>query len=89
MRLTTASMARLGPPGGNRRVRELDREAAALAQGGVIRRPVRELVSLPWTVVPAIGVGFDGHGRGPWIRKGETVLLRSIPGANQPIRATR
>ena len=58
--------ARLGPPGCDRLVGEPDRQAPALAQAGVIGRPVRDLVPLSRNVVAAGLVqleGQDGHPR--------------------------
>ena len=63
--LTTACRAGLGPPGGNRLVREPDRQTASLAQAGVILGPVRHPVPLLGNSVPASGVGFERHGRCP------------------------
>jgi hypothetical protein len=64
--LTTACGAGLGPPGGNRLVREPHSEASALAQGRVIFDPVRHPVSLLRNVVTASGIGFEWHSRDLW-----------------------
>src|SRR5215213_9308391 len=79
----------LGPPGRDRCVREPDRETAALAQGRIIRRPVRHSMLLLWNVAATSCLGFERHGRGPSIREGAVVLHRPAPDANRPIRATR
>jgi hypothetical protein len=63
MRLTTACGAGLGPPGGNRLVREPHRETSPLAQGRVILRPVRDPVPLLGDAVTASGIDFEWHGR--------------------------
>jgi hypothetical protein len=49
--------ARLGVPGCDRRLREPDRQAPALAQGGIILGPVRDPAPLLGDMMPAIGVG--------------------------------
>ena len=65
MGLTASCRAGLGPPGGNRLLREPDREASPLTQGGVVLRPIRHPVPLLGDVVTASGIGFERHGRGP------------------------
>src|SRR5919206_5399637 len=55
--------ARLGAPGRDRRLREPDRQAPALAQGGVIRRPIGDPMSLFGNAVPAFSIDLEGHGR--------------------------
>ena len=66
MRLAASGRAGLGPPGGNRLLREPDREASALAQGRVILRPIRDPVPLLRDAVTASGIGFEWHGRNLW-----------------------
>ena len=75
--------AGLGAPGGDRRVGEPDRQAAALPQGGVVRRPVRDPVPLLGDVVTTSGIGLERHGRDPGAWKGP------LPYANQPLGTTR
>ena len=65
MGLTASCRAGLRPPGGNRLLREPDREASALAQGGVVLGPVRHPVPLLGDMVTASGIGFERHGRDP------------------------
>jgi hypothetical protein len=65
VRLTTSGCAGLRPPGGNRLVREPDREASALAQAGVILGPICDPVPLLGDTVTASGIGFERHGRYP------------------------
>jgi hypothetical protein len=60
-RLAAGRDAPLGVPRGDRRLAEPDREAAALAQGRVIRRPVRHLISLSRNMAAAILVRFERH----------------------------
>jgi hypothetical protein len=66
MGLTTSCRARLGPPGGNRLVREPEGEASTLAQGVVVRRPIRHPVPLLRNAVTASGISFEWHGRNLW-----------------------
>ena len=60
--------AGLGAPGRDRLLGEPDRQAAALAQGGVILGPVGDPVPLLGDAVTASGVGLERHGgfRGSW-----------------------
>jgi hypothetical protein len=64
-RLVARCSARLGPPGGNRLVREPDREASALAQGDIVLGTVCHSVPLLGDTVTASGIGFERHGRYP------------------------
>jgi hypothetical protein len=66
MRLAASGRAGLGPPGGNRLLREPDRETAPLTQSRVLLRPVRDPVPLPRNAVTAGGIGFEWHGRNLW-----------------------
>src|SRR3954454_1148212 len=63
--LPASAGARLGPPSRDRRVREPDRETAALAQGRIIRRPVRHSMLLLWNVAATSCLGFERHGKDP------------------------
>ncbi len=70
--LATAGRAWLGRPRFDCVAGELHRQAAALAQAGIVDRPVRHLVPLPRNVVTAVLVQLerqDGHpgleGRSP------------------------
>src|SRR5918993_5660816 len=65
MALTASCRAGLSLPGGNRLVREPDREAFALAQGCIVLCPVRYPVPLFGNVVTASGMSLEGHGRNP------------------------
>ena len=65
-------------------VGELDRQAAALAQGRVIRGRVRDLVLLLRDVVPAVLVQLEGQGGHPGIRDGARLLRRSDLQRHQP-----
>ena len=56
---------RLGPPALDSFVGEPDREAAALAQAGVIRAPLRDLVVLLGNVAAAVLVQL----RGKWVSR--------------------
>src|SRR3712207_3608998 len=80
VRLPTRRGARLGAPGGNRRVREPDREAAALAQGGIILSPVGDPMSLLGNVAAVGGIDLERHGK---IREpGQG--MPSYPASSQP-----
>src|SRR4051812_13374488 len=79
MRLTAWCRARLSPPGGDRLLREPDREASALAQGGVVLGPIHYPVPLLWDAVTAGGIRLKRHGRNP--RTGGTgPIMRSAFG---------
>ena len=88
MWLTASCGAGFGPPGGNCLLREPDREAAALTQGRVILRPIRDPVPLLGDAMTASGIGLDRHRR---IRDLESTVLLCVPvsAAKSPIRATR
>src|SRR6202047_4128312 len=77
-RLAAARGAWLGLPRCNRRFREPDGQAAALAQGDVIGGPIRHSVPLLRDVMTAILVRFEWHGDCPGSGTG-----------SPPIRATR
>ena len=51
--------------GRDRRVSEPDRQAAALPQGRVVGRRVRDPVTLLGNVVATLGIGFERHGPTP------------------------
>src|SRR4051812_39288125 len=89
VRLATRRGARLRLPGRNRRLREPDRQAPALAQGSIVLGPVRDLVPLLGNVVAAVLVQLERQGRLPGIRSGAHLLRHPAPATNQPIRATR
>ena len=57
-------------------VREPDRQAAALAQGSIIRGRVRDLVPLLRNVVIAVSIQAEGQGGHPGIREGASLLRR-------------
>ena len=63
--LTIPCPSRLGPPDGDRLLREPDRQTAPLTQAGVVLRPVCHPVPLLGNAVPASGIGFERHGRHP------------------------
>src|SRR5208283_4772656 len=57
----------------------LDRQAATLAETGLIRRPIRDLVPLPRDVVAAILVQLERHGTSGAQKKGPS------PTRDQPL----
>ena len=61
VRLTARRGARLGVPGRDRLLREPDRQAPALAQGGIILGPVRDPAPLLRDTMPAISIGLERH----------------------------
>src|SRR5215213_7473582 len=63
VRLATRRSAGLRLPGRNCRLREPDRQAPTLAQGGIILGPVRHLVLLLGKVVAAVLVQLERQGR--------------------------
>ena len=65
MRLTASRCARCGPPGCDCFLGEPYCEAAPLAQGCVVRRPIRHPVPLLGDMVTASGIGLERHGRCP------------------------
>src|SRR3954453_2940487 len=89
VRLATRRGARLPLPGRNRRLREPDRQAPALAQGSIVLGPVRDLVLLLGNVVAAVLVQLERQGRLPGIRGGAHLIRHPAPATNQPIRETR
>ena len=88
VRLAAGGGAPLGTPGGDRGLGEPDRQAAAPAQGGVICRPIRDLVSLLRDVVAALLVCFEGHAGFQWLRGGGPPN-RPRPCRQPSVRATR
>src|SRR6201993_3313681 len=62
VRLTAPRGPWLCAPGRNRLFGEPHRQAATLAQGSIIFRPVRYPILLLRNVVTAIGIGLEGHG---------------------------
>ena len=60
-RLAAGRGAPLGTPGRDRGLGEPDRQAAALAQSGVIRWPIGDLVPLLWDMMATILVRFEGQ----------------------------
>jgi hypothetical protein len=69
-RLAVARGAGLGLPRRNRRFREPDGQAPALAQGDVIGGPIRHSVPLLRDVMTAILVRFEWHGDCPGSEQG-------------------
>ena len=65
--LAARGRARLRPPTLDGLVREPDRQAAALAQAGVISAPVRDLVLLLGNAVTAVLVQLERQGGHPEI----------------------
>src|SRR5690349_7155547 len=68
-------------PGFDRLVGEPDRQAAALPQAGVIRRPVRDLVRLSRDAVAAVLVQLEGQGGHPGSAREHSP---TAPGTLQP-----
>src|SRR5215469_12050066 len=64
-RLTAAGGAWLGPPGRDRLFAEPYRQAATLAQGSIIFRPVSHPILLLGDVMTAIGIGLEWHREHP------------------------
>ncbi len=79
--LPTPGRARLGRPRRDRLVGEPDRQAAALAQAGVVGRPVRHLVLLARDVVTAVLVPLERQ-------DGHPGLGRAIPYVTQRLSTT-
>jgi len=67
--LPTPCDAGLSPPSRNRLIGEPHCQAAALAQGSIVVRPVCHSLPLPRDMVPAGGIGFEWHGGDPGVRK--------------------
>jgi hypothetical protein len=65
MRLTASRCARCGTPSCECFLGEPYCEAAPLAQGCVVRRPIRQPVPLLGDMVTASGIGLERHGRCP------------------------
>src|SRR5215218_11177646 len=78
-------------PGRNRRLREPDRQAPALAQGGIILGPVRDLVLLLGNVVAAVLVQLKRQGRIRRSGEGRTSYATQPPppSVDAPFRARR
>ena len=74
--LPAAGGAWRSPPGRDRLVAEPHRQAAALAQAGVVLAPVRDLVLLLGDVVAAVLVQLERQGGHPGIRDGAIPLPR-------------
>src|SRR5208283_5823294 len=70
---------RLRLPRRDRLIGEPDRQAATLAETGLIRRPIRDLVPLPRDVVTAILVQLERHGTSGAQKKGPS------PTRDQPL----
>src|SRR5205085_7368838 len=64
-RLTAPRRAWLGPPGRDRLFAEPHRQAATLAQGSIIFRPVGHPILLLGDVMTAIGIGLEWHSEYP------------------------
>src|SRR5215211_7816349 len=58
-RLATSCPARLGRPGGDRLLGEPHRQAPALAQAGVVGRPIGDLMPLPRDMMAAVLVQLE------------------------------
>ena len=81
VRLTAGRGARLGLPGRDRRFREPHGQTSPLTKGGVILRPVRNLVPLPREVVTAVLVDLERHER---FRGQERRQSPTRPSSRQP-----
>ena len=75
-------------PGRDRRLGEPDRQAATLAQGGVVLGPVGHPVPLLGDVVTASGIGLERHDKHPGIMEGANLLPYPTASTNPLIRAT-
>src|SRR3954451_1933497 len=87
--LTAAGRAWRSLPGRDRLVRKPHRQAAALAQGGIIRSRVGDLVLLLRNVVTAVLVQLERHGGHPRLRKGRSSYVgpaRSATGGSMQQR---
>ena len=74
----------------DRLVGEPDRQAAALPQAGVIRRPVRDLVRLSRDVTAAVLVQLEGQGGHPGSAREHSPTTPGAPSpTSRPIRAPR
>src|SRR4051812_1941322 len=63
--LATSCRARLGRPGGDRLLGKPDRQAPALAQAGVVGRPIGDLMPLSRDMVTAVLVQLEKQGDHP------------------------
>jgi hypothetical protein len=78
-----------GAPSRDRRVRKPDRQAAALAQGSIMLRPIRDQVPPLWNMMAAIGIHLEWQGKGSRACEGPALLPLLDPRPNRPIHATR
>jgi hypothetical protein len=62
VRLSTARGPWFSAPSRDRGLGKPDREAPALAQGGIIFRPIRDLVPLLRNMMAAVGIHLERHG---------------------------
>src|SRR3954470_2500734 len=85
--LAASGGARLRVPGRDRLLREPDRQAPTLAQGGVVFGPVRDPAPLFRDMMAASSIGLERH-RGSRVTEGVVHLRQPSPDANRPIRAT-
>ena len=83
MRLPARSGVRLSAPSGDRRLADPNRQAAALAQGGVVLSPVGHLVAPLGDAVVARGVGLERHGRS------SRIVDAAAPYATHPVMPTK
>jgi len=88
-KLPTAGRPWFGRPRRVRLIRESHRQAAALAQAGVVGRPVRDLVPLPRNVMTAVLVQLERQGGHPGQDKGTISYPAQLLSTNHPIRAPR
>src|SRR5260370_23376041 len=89
-RLTAARGAGLGLPRCNRCFREPHGQAAALAQGRVIGRPIRHSVPLLRDVMTAILVRFEWHGDCPRSGTGPpSYTVHSSPPSDRSVQQGR
>src|SRR4051812_13579584 len=97
VRLPARRGAWFGVPGCDRRLGEPDRQAPALAQGSIVRGPVRHPAPLFRNVVTAIGIGLERHGGDPGSQKGsssyashlQTPTTRSVQPTLTAVQALR
>jgi len=87
--LPARGRARLGPPGLDGFAGEPDRQAATLAQAGVIRAPVHELVLLLGNRVAVILVQLERQYGYPRSGQGAASHAEPVPDATGQVRATR
>ena len=87
--LATRGRARLRPPALDGLTREPDRQAATLAQAGVILTPIHELVLLLGNVVTAVLVQLERQGGLPRSGQGGACYAEPVLGTTWRVRATR